>query len=275
MPVRAWARLSPTTQYTNLEFLTLKWAVVEKFHEYLYGWTFDVYTNNPLTYVLTTAKLDACSYHWVASLVNYNLWLYYQVRKTNIDVDSLLRVSWPGCVPDNSRYSSQGHSCSSASCARGCPWRSCNSHWDLELQSPCSGCSPPVWLWETGIRSSKLVISRLRHETLGWWQSKSTDPPEFSLFLLEWNHLLLRQGLEENVLVATDHFTRYAQAYVTRTQTSQTCWIKAKNLRVSWWLTSVHWWECRKYRLACPIHRPTANMRGSTPLWLVCWECYP
>ena len=30
------------------------------------------------------------------------------------------------------------------------------------------------------------------------------------------------KGLEENVLVITDHFTRYAQAYVTRTQTAQT-----------------------------------------------------
>ena len=30
------------------------------------------------------------------------------------------------------------------------------------------------------------------------------------------------KGLEENVLVVTDHFTRYAQSYVTRTQTVQT-----------------------------------------------------
>ena len=29
------------------------------------------------------------------------------------------------------------------------------------------------------------------------------------------------KGLEENVLVITDHLTRYAQAYVTRTQTAQ------------------------------------------------------
>ena len=29
------------------------------------------------------------------------------------------------------------------------------------------------------------------------------------------------KGLEENVPVITDHFTKYAQAYVTRTQTAQ------------------------------------------------------
>ena len=87
----------------KLELLVLKWMVVEKFHEYLYGSTFDVYTyNNPLTYMLTTAKLDAASHCWVASLANYNFWLYYQAGKTNIDVDAWLKVSWPGCMPDNS-----------------------------------------------------------------------------------------------------------------------------------------------------------------------------
>ena len=44
----------------KLEFLALKWVVIDRFHEYLYGGTFDVFTdNNPLTYILTTAKLDA------------------------------------------------------------------------------------------------------------------------------------------------------------------------------------------------------------------------
>ena len=47
----------------KLEFLALKWAVVKKFLEHLYGLTFDVYTdNNPLTYILTMANLDAASH---------------------------------------------------------------------------------------------------------------------------------------------------------------------------------------------------------------------
>ena len=44
----------------KLKFLALKWSVTERFHEYLYGGHFEVYTdNNPLTYILITAKLDA------------------------------------------------------------------------------------------------------------------------------------------------------------------------------------------------------------------------
>ena len=35
-------------------------AITDKFHEYLYGTEFQVFTdNNPLTYILTTAKVDA------------------------------------------------------------------------------------------------------------------------------------------------------------------------------------------------------------------------
>ena len=44
----------------KLEFLTLKWAIMERFHEYLYGGEFEVFTdNNLLMYIMTSAKLDA------------------------------------------------------------------------------------------------------------------------------------------------------------------------------------------------------------------------
>ncbi|KAI3369399.1 hypothetical protein L3Q82_007472 [Scortum barcoo] len=46
----------------KLEFLALKWAVCEKFRDYLYyAPHFTVYTdNNPLTYVMSTAKAQRC-----------------------------------------------------------------------------------------------------------------------------------------------------------------------------------------------------------------------
>ena len=56
------------------EFLTLKWVVMEQFHEYLlpYGKNrneFVVHTdNNPLTYIFSSANLDAAGQCWVARL---------------------------------------------------------------------------------------------------------------------------------------------------------------------------------------------------------------
>ena len=79
----------------KLEFLALKWAITDQFHEYLYGGTFEVHTdNNPLTYVLTTAKLDAMGQRWVASLANYNFKVIYHSGKQNTDADTLSRILW-------------------------------------------------------------------------------------------------------------------------------------------------------------------------------------
>ena len=87
----------------KLEFLALKWAVCEKFHEYLYGSNmFEVYTdNNPLTYVLSSAKLDACGQRWVAKLANYNFTTKYKCELSNVEADALSRISWPEVLADN------------------------------------------------------------------------------------------------------------------------------------------------------------------------------
>ena len=45
-----------------------------------------MYTDNkPLTYVLTSAKLDATGQRWIAALVNYNFSLHYKSGKTNVE----------------------------------------------------------------------------------------------------------------------------------------------------------------------------------------------
>ena len=76
----------------KLEFLALKWAATEKFADYLYGSKFSVVTdNNPLTYVLTTAKLDATGHRWIASLANFDFDIRYKPGKMNTDADALSR----------------------------------------------------------------------------------------------------------------------------------------------------------------------------------------
>ena len=79
----------------KLEFLALKWAVTDQFHKYLYGSPkFDVFTdNNPLTYILMTAKLDAMGHRWIASLGPYHFDLHYKPGKKN-STDPLSRINW-------------------------------------------------------------------------------------------------------------------------------------------------------------------------------------
>jgi hypothetical protein len=45
--------------------------------------------NNPLTYVLTTAKLDATGHKWLADLATYNFNIKYRPGKNNADADGL------------------------------------------------------------------------------------------------------------------------------------------------------------------------------------------
>jgi len=77
----------------KLEFLALKWAVCERFRDFLYyAPKFEVYTdNNPLTYILTSAKLDATRHRWVGELADFNFSLHYKPGKTNVVADFLSR----------------------------------------------------------------------------------------------------------------------------------------------------------------------------------------
>ena len=102
--VIAYASRSLSTSERNypahkLEFPALKWAITDKFHVYLYGAEFQVFTdNNPLTYILTTAKLDATGHGWVAALSNYTFSISYKPGRNNTDADALSRIKWPDAI---------------------------------------------------------------------------------------------------------------------------------------------------------------------------------
>lgn len=68
--------------------------MTEKYHDYLYGRKTTVYTdNNPLTYVLTSAKLDSTEHRWLAALSNFELEICYRPGRNNSDADGLSRLS--------------------------------------------------------------------------------------------------------------------------------------------------------------------------------------
>ncbi len=78
----------------KLEFLALKWSITERFTDYLRfsPLVFTVYTdNNPLTYVLSSAKLNAVALRWVNDLADYNFMIKYRAGKLNTDADYLSR----------------------------------------------------------------------------------------------------------------------------------------------------------------------------------------
>ena len=77
----------------KLEFLALKWSVMEHFKEYLTFAPFVVRTdNNPLTYILTTPNLNTTGYRWVGVLTSYEFSLEYQKGADNRATDALSQV---------------------------------------------------------------------------------------------------------------------------------------------------------------------------------------
>ena len=80
---------------SKLELSALKWAVCDYFKDYLYhAPSFVIYTdNNPLTYLLSTAKLNSTTHHWVAELADYNFSIKYRPGKVNKAPDALSRMS--------------------------------------------------------------------------------------------------------------------------------------------------------------------------------------
>lgn len=79
----------------KLEFLAMKWAIADRFRDYLYyAPHFTVYSdNNPLCYVLTTPRLDATRLRWISELADFNFSVKYKPGPRNRDADGLSRMS--------------------------------------------------------------------------------------------------------------------------------------------------------------------------------------
>lgn len=82
----------------KLELLALKWAVTEKFKDYLTGMPFTVYTdNNPVAH-LQTARLGAVEQRWVTQLASFHYNIKYRTGKSNVNADTL--STFPVTIPE-------------------------------------------------------------------------------------------------------------------------------------------------------------------------------
>ena len=79
---------------TKLEFLALRWALTEAFHDYLaYSNHFKVFTDsNPLTFLMSAEKLGAFGERWVSQLAEYNFDIFYRPGRVHKDADTLSRI---------------------------------------------------------------------------------------------------------------------------------------------------------------------------------------
>ncbi|KAL5011180.1 hypothetical protein ScPMuIL_011737, partial [Solemya velum] len=240
--IRDFAKIArPLTQLTpspkqskphKLEFLALKWAVTEKFHDYLYGHAFTVLTdNNPLTYVLTSAKLDATGHRWLASLSAYNFTIKYRPGKKNSDADALSRL--PESHPVEISEDTVSAICSSAT-VLPTEFKSLvltslhNDMGHLGIARTYNlvrdrfywpGMQKDVEEW---IRKCPRCLHRKSNtnERAPMVSIESTQPLE--LVCMDFLSLEPSKGNIANILVITDHFTRYAVAVPTRNQTAKT-----------------------------------------------------
>lgn len=146
----------------QLEFLALKWAIVDKFHDYLYGAKFTVRTDNPLTYVLTTAKLNATGHRWLSALATYDFKVQYRPGRHNIDADLLSRqLPSTEVSPDWDEISSPGVK---AICQITTPYLQTESNRLIDQLGANSKSVPSIYACPTQLEISDL--EQLSHHEL-------------------------------------------------------------------------------------------------------------
>ena len=182
----------------KLEFLALKWAITDKFHEYLYGSESQVYTdNNPLTYVLTTAKLDATEHRWVAALSSYTSSIIYKPGKDHHDADALSHIKWP----EAREISSQAvHAvCEGVQAPHGKIETLCHGAQVVEALGKDNtplGMTPLEWCQAQGKDPAiSQIVGEKQKGTLGKLKIKMEMPSDLKALIRMKKQLVLKQGV--------------------------------------------------------------------------------
>ncbi|XP_041434006.1 uncharacterized protein LOC121398770 [Xenopus laevis] len=211
----------------KLEFLALKWAIVDKLHGYLYGVPFEVRTdNNPLTYVHTTAKLDATGHRWLAALSNYQFTLKYKPGPKNVGADALSRRPGLPATSENEEWKEITPSGVNAFCLASAVNRRKLNFSDLRLVDSLGArpnCVPDAFSCPAMLGIDQLhplkkkdliraqqadpIIGPLRKAVLQKDQEylKKSLPSDSTILLREWEKFQIDNGLLYRVLLYHDH----------------------------------------------------------------------
>nr|XP_057906640.1 uncharacterized protein LOC131104002 [Doryrhamphus excisus]XP_057906648.1 uncharacterized protein LOC131104002 [Doryrhamphus excisus] len=195
----------------QLEFLSLKWAIVDKFHDYLYGARFTVRTdNNPLTYVLSTAKLSAVGHRWLSALSTYDFDVQYRPGRHNIDADLLSRM-----MPDEGQeeWETIPQTGVRSICKKVCiPGSLVNPPRYVDQLGASPDCVPDIYAFPTHLELKSLgqmstqdlikaqeedaeISSALQAVKQGKWPEGNVSSPEQARLKKEMGRLMMKDGL--------------------------------------------------------------------------------
>ena len=203
----------------KLEFLGLKWAITDKFHEYQYGSQFQVYTdNNPLTYVLTTVKLNATGHRWVAALSNYTFSIIYKHGMGHKDADALSCIRWPEAMELDSQTV---HAvCEGVQAPHGKVETLCQGAHVVDALSKDRappGMTSLEWCHiQTQDPILSQIIREINNKSIGKMKIKMGMPSELKVLIRNRTQLILKHGVlyrKARVNARTKHLLVIPQSY--------------------------------------------------------------
>ena len=169
--------------------------------------------NNPLTYVLSTAKLDATGHRWVAVLSNYTFSIIYKPGKGHKDADALSHIRWPEAMELDSQ--TEHAVCEGAQATHG------------KIETLCQGAHVVDALFQDRAPPGKChiqaqdpilsqIIREINNKTLGKMKIKIGMPSELKALVRNRTQLIVKQGVlykKSKINAKTKHLLVIPQSY--------------------------------------------------------------
>ena len=153
--------------------------------------------NNPLIYVLTTAKLDTTGHRWVAALSNYTFSILYKPGKGHKDANDLSHIKWPEAMALDTQT---GHAvCKGVQASHGKMETLCHEAQVVDVLSQdktLPGMAPLEWCQAQSEDPIIFqIIREIKSKTIGKMKLKMGMPSELKALIRNRKLLILKHGV--------------------------------------------------------------------------------